>query len=174
MGAELCVESEYGKGSTFALTGAFPAFAVVSEKDSERAERMTALKARCAGLRALVVDDDITAQDLATVLLHRLGCEVDRAHDGLVCLEQAAARHYDLVIMDWHLPNLDGLATLAELRRLEDYHDVPVLAVTAKAQESDREACLEAGMCGYIAKPLDVDAFYSELQNCLMAERCAG
>jgi signal transduction histidine kinase/DNA-binding response OmpR family regulator/HPt (histidine-containing phosphotransfer) domain-containing protein len=112
--------------------------------------------------RVLVVDDNTTNQKVARLMLENLGCRVDVAANGKEAIEMLDLLPYDVVFMDCEMPEMDGYEATAEIRRrhANDRH-VPVVAMTAKAIQGDRERCLEAGMDDYISKPVrleDLDA----------------
>ncbi|MEV0321697.1 response regulator transcription factor [Streptomyces sp. NPDC050658] len=100
--------------------------------------------------RVLVVDDDATVAEVVTGYLERAGYAVDRAGDGPVALERAAARRPDLVVLDLMLPGMDGLEVC---RRLRARGPVPVIMLTARGDEDDRILGLEIGADDYVTKP---------------------
>ena len=103
----------------------------------------------------LVVEDNVVNRKLVQRMLEKLGCVVSLAEDGAKALEMAAQQEFDLVLMDWQMPGMDGLETTRCLHRLWPAdRRAPVIALTAAAMEGDREACLEAGMSDYLTKPL--------------------
>jgi signal transduction histidine kinase/CheY-like chemotaxis protein len=106
--------------------------------------------------RALVVEDNAVNQKVAKRMLEQLGCRVDVASDGQAALELIESIPYDLVFMDVQMPVMDGLEATAELRRRELASDqqLPIIAMTAHALESDRQRCLDVGMNDYISKPV--------------------
>jgi len=109
--------------------------------------------------RILVVDDNSINQMVAEEILIRAGYTVDLVGDGLLALEAAGRRHYDLILMDVQMPGIDGYEATRRLVALPpDIAAVPVVAMTANAMAGDREKCLDAGMVDYIAKPLDAAA----------------
>lgn len=118
---------------------------------------------RSAGLDGsivLVVDDSPVNQLLVTSQLVRLGFASAVAPSGVQALEMMLGRRFDAVLMDWHMPGMDGLETTALLRRREKTAGLartPVIAVTARAMLGDRERCLAAGMDGFLSKPLGID-----------------
>ncbi len=102
----------------------------------------------------LVVDDEPVNVRITLAHLARLGHAADAVEDGARALEQLARRRYDAVLMDCHMPNLDGYETTRRLRVLEHgSRRTPVIAVTAYAVVGERERCLAAGMDDYLAKP---------------------
>jgi signal transduction histidine kinase/AmiR/NasT family two-component response regulator/HPt (histidine-containing phosphotransfer) domain-containing protein len=108
--------------------------------------------------RVLVVDDNTTNQKVARLMLENFGCRVDVAANGKEAIEMLELLPYDVVFMDCEMPEMDGYEATAEVRRRHaaDRH-VPVVAMTAKAIQGDRERCLEAGMDDYISKPVRME-----------------
>ncbi len=112
------------------------------------------------GSLVLVVDDSPVNQLLVTSQLAKLGLASMAAPSGTKALEMMADRRFDAVLMDWHMPGMDGLETTALLRRREEAAGLPrtpVIAVTARAMLGDGERCLAAGMDGFLSKPLGID-----------------
>jgi CheY-like chemotaxis protein len=95
-------------------------------------------------------------QLVAVRLLERMGCRVTVAPDGRVAVAAVSAREFDVVLMDLQMPEMDGTAATAAIRRAEERSDrhVPIIAMTAHAMQGDAERCLATGMDGYIAKPV--------------------
>ncbi|MEM9460720.1 MAG: response regulator [Myxococcota bacterium] len=104
--------------------------------------------------RVLVVEDNAINQKVARRMLERLGCRVDVAGDGEEALEMTNTAPYDLVFMDVQMPRMDGLQATERIRERERGGHLPIVAMTAHAMESDRTRCLEAGMDGYLSKPV--------------------
>jgi nitrogen fixation negative regulator NifL len=113
---------------------------------------------RKAHSRVLVVDDNTTNQKVARLMLENLGCRVDVAANGHEAVDMLALLPYDVVFMDCEMPEMDGYEATAEIRRRHaDARHVPVVAMTAKAIQGDRDRCLEAGMDDYISKPVRLE-----------------
>ncbi len=111
-----------------------------------------------AGLRLLLVEDNLTNQEVALGMLENLGYQADVAGDGRSALRALAQTDYHLVLMDCQLPDLDGYEASRLIRQPATdvrNHDVPIIAMTAHAMAGDREKCLAAGMNDYLAKPID-------------------
>jgi two-component system, sensor histidine kinase and response regulator len=127
--------------------------------------------------RLLLVEDNVTNQEIALRILQHLGYEnVEVAGDGKQALAALAARDFDLVLMDCHLPDMDGYETSREIRRHDSAvrnHDIPIVATTAAAMDSDQGKCFAAGMNGYVAKPLRFAALEQAIQEWTGAVRTA-
>ena len=102
-------------------------------------------------LRILVAEDNRVNQRLACVILEKKGWTVEIARDGLEAISKLRQSRFDLVLMDVHMPELDGISATIRIRAGGD--NTPILALTASAMGGDAERCLEAGMNGYVAKP---------------------
>jgi len=152
MGGRIGVESAPGEGATFW-------FAITFARGEAPEDDTTVtgyLVQRLAGgdHRVLVVEDNAVNQLVARRQLETIGLHVDVAGNGLEALDALAASHYDLVLMDCQMPELDGYETTRRIRREKGGNwQVPVVALTAHALAGDRERCLAAGMNDYLAKP---------------------
>jgi signal transduction histidine kinase/CheY-like chemotaxis protein len=134
--------------------------------------------------RVLIVEDNAVNQEVTKEMLKMLGCRVDVAEDGGAAVDAIKDRAYDLVLMDCHMPVMDGFEATAVIRRKEASDPakthLPIVALTADAVEGDRERCLAAGMDDYLAKPFTQDDLYSILEKWLLPRRslaqemCAG
>jgi CheY-like chemotaxis protein len=117
-------------------------------RDDERAGQTLA----APGLRVLLAEDNAVNAMLATALLTRMGCIVDRAASGLEAVDAATSAPYNLILMDVRMPGMDGLEATRQLRGRG--LKTPILALTANAFEDDRRACMEAGMDEFLTKPI--------------------
>ena len=122
------------------------------------------------GKRILLAEDNDLNAEIAIAILEEQGLEVERAEDGIVCvnmIEKADADHYDLVLMDIQMPNMDGYKATQLIRQLPDKKKsrVPVIAMTANAFEEDKRNALVAGMDGFLSKPIVIEELLYTLQN---------
>ncbi|MEW6737857.1 MAG: response regulator, partial [Acidobacteriota bacterium] len=117
-------------------------------------------------LRILLAEDNLVNQKVALRILEKMGYRADVAANGLEVLVALHRQQYDVVLMDVHMPEMDGLA--ASQRINEQWHrdERPtIIAMTANAMQGDREECLAAGMDDYICKPVKVEELQSALQK---------
>ena len=121
-----------------------------------------------SGMRFLVVDDIELNREIAAALLRDTGAWVECAKNGRRCVEKvssAATGTYDLILMDINMPVMDGLQATKTLRQMG--FTLPIIAMTANTGERERQAALEAGMDAFTAKPIRVEALFSEIARCL-------
>jgi len=167
-GGEIEVESEEGKGSLFSFTAKFRPGERAKEA-SEILPELPSMEAR--KLRILIVDDDPINTAVAKRYIERLGHSVSCAATGVSALEQAAAGELDLILLDLGLPDLDGFETCRRLRAhtsARPMGEVPIVAMTARAESGIRAACAAAGMTGCLPKPLDfaaLDLLFERVQE---------
>jgi CheY-like chemotaxis protein len=163
MGGEITVSSKAGEGTEFSFT--FPASPVGLPGDSLATEQDPSLPAgRLPSV--LVVDDMETNRFLLEVFLTRNGFKPTLAASGEEAIRLAAAGHFDAILMDLHMPGLDGFTATQRIRAAEPPgHRTPIIALTASVAKGTREKCLAAGMDEYLAKPLDLRKFRALLAN---------
>jgi len=132
--------------------------------DTAQPEDLEALlRSQYAGRRILVAEDNEINVKLAELVLTDVSLEVDVAENGRVAVDKAGANHYDLILMDVQMPEMDGLEATRVIRSIEGKADLPILAMTASAFEKDRQACMEAGMNDFISKPFDRTDLFSKI-----------
>ena len=115
------------------------------------------------GLRILLVEDNLANQLVAMAYLSRAGHTVEKAGTGLEAIDMLYARDFDVILMDIQMPSIDGLECARMIRTGKRLADIPIIALTANALRRDRQKCLEAGMNGYFAKPIDWDALLEHI-----------
>jgi two-component system, sensor histidine kinase and response regulator len=115
------------------------------------------------GARVLLADDNDLNQQVGADLLEGAGLVVEIADNGQAALDMLARSAYDIVLMDMQMPVMDGLTATRRIRENPRWTALPVLAMTANAMRGDRERCIEAGMNGHIAKPIDPDELFGQL-----------
>jgi signal transduction histidine kinase len=169
-GGEVKVESELGRGTTFTVTvqcDSADGTGAPQELIPAASVPLTALSGSAA--RILVVEDNHVNQKVVTAVLRKRGFSIELANDGqeaLSKLEKSDA--FDLVLMDVQMPVLDGLETTRLIRREPRWSELPIIAMTAHAMNGDRERCLEAGMNGYISKPVHPSLLLSTVDEFLL------
>ena len=116
--------------------------------------------------KILVVEDNDMNMQLVEYLLEEGGYAIAKATSGeeALAMTSSAETPPDLILMDIHLPGMDGLSVVRAMKSNRSTHDVPILALTAHAMRGDRDRFLEAGCDGYISKPIDVKTFLSSIE----------
>jgi CheY-like chemotaxis protein/HPt (histidine-containing phosphotransfer) domain-containing protein/anti-sigma regulatory factor (Ser/Thr protein kinase) len=164
MGGEIHVTSTVGEGSCFQFT-LLASIADASDlAQVERAERR-ASDISLTGRKILVAEDNPINQQLALEFLQRRGAEVHIAQNGREAVTRATEAEYDAILMDIHMPELDGLEAAAILR--QQSLDMPIIAVSADALSESKAAAVDAGCDAYVTKPIDFDTLLTELDDLL-------
>lgn len=165
MEGDFTVTSEAGKGSSFSFT-------ILTKAGENLVKGATTpqqviQKNELSHLKILVAEDNDINVFLAQKLLNNLDIKPDLARDGLIAVEKASENKYDIILMDIHMPNMDGLeATKTILSSLpKEQQPKAIIAMTADAFRENEEACLKAGMNDFISKPLDTEKFYAMLKK---------
>ena len=150
MGGDVTVDSQVDQGSVFTVT-IIAAPAEASKSDADDAAPKEAL----SGVQVLLVDDNEVNRIVARCFLEPYGASVTEASGGEEALRAFDAGRFDLVLLDAHMPGMNGIEVLAALRRRPSGADVPVIALTADALAGDETRYLQAGMDAYVPKPVD-------------------
>ena len=164
------VESKIGVGSTFTVT--IPCrIASGDETQAKRETNPSDQKCLC-GTRILLTEDNDLNAEIAVELLQEEGCTVDRAKDGVECvdmLEKAANGTYQMILMDIQMPVMNGYDAAKKIRRMDDPQKagIPIIAMTANAFSEDKQAALDVGMNDHIAKPINMNILVPTIQKYL-------
>jgi len=165
MGGEAGAKSEPGKGSTFWLIAKFER--CHSEASTTDSDVKLSIQPHHAGARILLAEDNAINREVATTLLHSKGLKVDTAVNGQEAVDMVRENHYALVLMDVQMPQIDGLEATRLIRTDADFADLPILAMTASAFAEDRQACMDAGMNDFVAKPVEPEALFAMIAKWL-------
>ena len=164
MGGEAGVSSVPGKGSNFWFTVRLQRSAPVTAPTADLpADVEGALREQYAGKSVLLVEDEPINQEISCMLLEEAGLQVDLAADGLEAVAKAEAKRYDAILMDMQMPRMDGLEAARCIKQRPEAATLPIIAMTANAFAEDRENCFAAGMCDFVAKPVDPELLYGTL-----------
>jgi CheY-like chemotaxis protein len=162
MRGQIAVQSQPGVGSTFTLE--IPLRRPVAPIDGQNG------RAADLGPAVLAVEDDPIG---ITVLRHVLQRRLKNVHcvaSGREALEAVALRHYDLILMDLQMPDINGLEAAARIRKMSSYRDVPILALTASCSDQVKEQCRAIGMQAFLSKPIDANELWTAVSRYLGRE----
>ena len=164
------VESKIGVGSTFTVT--IPNRIASQEETQAKRETTPSDEKSLCGVKILLTEDNDLNAEIATELLREEGCAVDRAKDGVECvdmLEKAANGTYRLILMDIQMPVMNGYDAAKKIRRMDDPQkaSIPIIAMTANAFSEDKQAALDAGMNDHVAKPINMNVLVPTIRKYL-------
>ncbi len=166
MHGEITVSSTLGQGSCFQVRLPLPACPCLDTAEAATTQQL----ARLPALHILVADDVPQNRQLMQIQLCRLGHRVTLVEDGEQAIAACARQHFDLVLMDVHMPVCDGLTATRKIHRTnqaEGRQPLPIIALTASVQASERQLAVDAGMAGFALKPVDMAALIAEIERVL-------
>ena len=171
MGGHIAADSQLGQGSTFTLHLPMSslAFMDTAQSPTDEPTQNHPIEPPPPHIEwdkhtVLLAEDHPVNQKLATAMLSRMGLQVDVVADGAQAIAAASTKPYSLILMDLQMPGTDGIEATKQIRQLAPLQaNVPIVALTANAMDSDRQACLDAGMDDFLTKPMRVD----DLRTCL-------
>lgn len=173
MGGTIEVESEEGKGTRFIMKFSFPVSSKNQVREKEK-QNIPDITEKLEGKRILLAEDNELNAEIAETVLEETGIKVKHVEDGIQCIEELKKmpeKYYDVILMDVQMPNMDGYTATEKIRHLDDSRaEIPIIAMTANAYDEDRRKAQEAGMDGFLAKPLDVDEMMRLLAQIIKTE----
>lgn len=173
MGGTIEVESEEGKGIRFIMKFSFPVSLENQVREKEK-QNIPDITEKLEGKRILLAEDNELNAEIAETVLEETGIKVKHVEDGIQCIEELKKmpeKYYDVILMDVQMPNMDGYTATQRIRDLDDSRaEIPIIAMTANAYDEDRRKAQEAGMDGFLAKPLDVDEMMRLLAQIIKTE----
>ncbi len=160
MGGDISVESQVGVGTAFHFTIHLEKSASKPDASPEPPnEQEGALPA----FRILIAEDDVFNQKVLQAMLSKMGQTADLANDGQEALNRVREDSYDVIFMDMQMPVMDGVEATGAIRKLDLAMQPYIIALTANAFQSDREACLQAGMDDFLSKPVNMNELHHAL-----------
>ncbi|ASP38142.1 hypothetical protein CHH28_05335 [Bacterioplanes sanyensis] len=163
-GGHIQISSQLGEGTTVEVVLSYP----VATPGHAPAPAATKRPVEKIDAHVLLVEDNDTNLLVTSKILQRAGLTISVARDGQQAVDCCSQQRFDMVLMDWHMPIMDGLRATQVIRRMDDYYArVPILGLTARGMSEDRSACLAAGMDDVIIKPLNAVKLVNQIQRML-------
>lgn len=173
MQGELTVDSEVDKGSTFHFYIHLPEDIKTkntNHKNTSARAHKSYISDCLKNKNTLLVEDVLVNQLIAREFFSQAGMLVDVANNGIEAVDKAKQKQFDLIIMDIQMPEMDGYDATVEIRKMTNYKDTPIIAMSANVLPDDVQKCYDSGMNGHIAKPLDTDNVISEIEEYFTCE----
>jgi signal transduction histidine kinase/HPt (histidine-containing phosphotransfer) domain-containing protein/ActR/RegA family two-component response regulator len=167
MGGEMGLNSKPGIGSTFWFTIQLKKGEATQMQKRKELELNDHHRIWAKDFKILIVEDNEINQKVALRQIQKLGLHVEAVDSGREAIESIQNHHYDLIFMDCQMPELDGYETTQEIRKLEGLRNTPIVAITANANQNDRERCIQSGMSDYLSKPIRISHLESVLTKWL-------
>lgn len=172
MKGSISLESEPNKGSTFRFSIYLPVSQQPSDKNTHSASEGTQSDAEASFISqklhdrsVLLVEDVEINRVVAENILEHAGLLVESAVNGLEAVQKAKSKQYDMIVMDIQMPEMDGYEATRAIRKLPNYENTPIVAMTANAMSDDKRLSLEAGMNSHLTKPIQFEQVISELER---------
>jgi CheY-like chemotaxis protein len=176
MDSDFHIDSVEGKGTTiyFDLLLKIPStkmskqsVSVLSNQQGTLQERLSEISKSLTGTKILLAEDNLLNQEIVSGFLKMSGIEVDIADNGIIALELLKLNLYDAILMDVHMPEMDGLQATKAIREQSKYADLPIIALTAGITTEEQEKCLAAGMNNLVEKPINPEVLLQTLSRCM-------
>ena len=168
MGGDISLTSEAGVGSTFTLTFHASAASARLALSPPPGQDFRAPTTALPGIKILLVDDNAINRSVARLLLAPSGVVITEAANGREALDYLAGQQFDLVLLDVHMPVMDGPETIRHIRATDaSWRNIPVIALTADTMTGDKECLISIGMTGYVPKPIEQRALIHEIHRVL-------
>ncbi|WP_169327377.1 ATP-binding protein [Pseudoalteromonas sp. NEC-BIFX-2020_015] len=162
LGGKIIIHSEFGKGTEVIFS------ILTVEKNENKIENTDPmLDFSNVSATVLVVEDNMVNQLVIKAMLLKLNLDVVIANDGLIALDILQQQDFDIVLMDMHMPNLDGVSATKIIRENKKWKNLPIIAITANVMQEDVNACFQAGMDDYLSKPIEFNLLASLLSRWL-------
>ena len=176
MGGDIQIQSEFGIGSSFRMTflaaNASPSLSSMGAEEIGEVTASPSPAAALSGTRILLVDDNAVNRQVVKLFLKPYDVKIAEAVNGREALKALENATFDLVLLDVHMPVMDGVATIKAIRASNtSWSSVPAIALTADAMSGDRERYMAMGMTDYLAKPIDKRELASKLMTILARPR---
>ncbi|MCG9759881.1 ATP-binding protein [Pseudoalteromonas sp. Isolate6] len=166
MDSKLEVESRVGEGSTFSFTITLPVSKGVDKKEAPKYQKLS--RNVTENIEVLLVEDNKVNQIVTKSMLKDLGLvNITLAENGLEAVQLCEEQDFALILMDMQMPKMDGPTAAQHIRKLRNYPDIPIIALTANVLEQDKKRCFEVGMNAFISKPIDYQAFVEAISRAI-------